>query len=426
MLRLHDLLCRTADRLMGFPIFWILLAAPFFKPSILGVFPGTDLPETLFNLWRLLAAAMIFALYLLQLLRRRLRPTPVLICLTAFLGFIALSTVIHGRNYWFLANYEITIFAFCLLIELGISHSAETVLDLLFYPLTIVMLINLILQIIYPYGLCRGGSFWYIFGFMGIDNYLAPFLVPYMILTVLRSEILWGRITHLTWFLVGCGAMNLLLTWSTTGVMGLAVALIFLLFFYRTRGELLFNAATSMLAGFGLFWGIVVFRLQNLFAFFIEGVLHKGLSFTGRTDIWDAAMESIMENPLLGLGLAQYGKVYRLRKGNYYHAHNVFLETGMEGGICAFLCFLLMLGFASKPLLEYRRHPYACLLSAGLMACAVMTSMESYLDPNGLMIYGLILLAWHIPKLIAAGDARAARQDAPAVGEAESIAEITD
>ena len=393
-------------------VFWVLLAAPYFKPSILGVLEGTETAETLVNCWRLLSAAVACLLYAWRLLVRRKRPSPVLLLLCGYLFFVSVSTVLNGRNYWFLMNYVVTLVSFFLLVELSLADGPEMVLDMLFYPLTVVMLSNLVLLCIYPAGICRGGTFSYVYHLMGIDNFLAPFLVPYMVITVLRSELLWGRCTLLSWFLVGCAAMNLLLTWSTTGIMGLGVMLLFLLFFYKTRAEVLFNGLTSMLAGFGLFWGIVIFRLQNLFAFFIEGVLHKGLSFTGRTDIWDAAEEAILKQPWLGWGLAQYGKVYRLRKGKYYHAHNALLEVPMEGGICALVCFLLALAVSVGPLLVHRRHPYACLMAAGLMACAVMTSMESYLDSNGIMIYALVLLGWHIAEFIEAGDRTLSRVNA--------------
>ena len=186
--------------------------------------------------------------------------------------------------------------------------------------------------------------------------------------------------------------------------MGLAVTLIFLLFFYERRLQILFNFTTSFAVGVGLFFSIVLFRLQNLFAFFIEGVLHKGLSFTGRTDIWDKAIEMILESPFLGYGIAQSGKVYRLSKGKYYHAHNAFLEILVEGGVFALIAFLMMLERAGRQLLIHRRHPYACLLSAGLMAVGVMTTMEPFLDSNGLLIYGLVFLGYYVERLIRARD----------------------
>ncbi len=60
----------------------------------------------------------------------------------------------------------------------------------------------------------------------------------------------------------------------------------------------------------------------------------------------------------------------------------------------------MMLATAGRQLLIYRRHPYACLLSAGMMSVAVMTTMEPFLDSNGLLIYALVILGYHVGTLI--------------------------
>ena len=81
-------------------LFWILLATPFFKPALLGVLEGTELLETCFDLWRMAAAGVIALLYLYEMIRQRRKPTGVFVWLCAYLGFVGLSTVLHGTNYW--------------------------------------------------------------------------------------------------------------------------------------------------------------------------------------------------------------------------------------------------------------------------------------------------------------------------------------
>lgn len=379
---------------------WILLLTPYMKPAILGVLEGTDWLETIFDLWRLLAAAVICAMYGYGLLRHKKRPSAVLVFLGIYLGFIVLSSLLRANNLWSVANYSLTILTFCMLLELSLRDSPQMTLDMLVYPLTVLVLSNFMLLCLFPGGLCVGGSYFYRYNFLGIDNFLAPILIPYMFLVALRSTVKTGDLDWFAYLMIGVSAVTLLLIWSATGLMGLAVALIFLLFFYQRRAQTLFNFVTAESVGFGLFFSIVLFRLQNLFAFFIEGVLHKGLSFTGRTDIWDKAVAMFLDSPFLGYGLAQTGKVYRLAKGKYYHAHNAVLEILMEGGLFSLIAYLLMLVCAGGQLMRYRKHPYACLISAGLMSCALMQVVEPYLDSNGLLIYALIFLGYHVGTLI--------------------------
>lgn len=385
-------------------LFWIVLTIPYFKPALLGVLEGTELLETAFDLWRMAAAGVVVLLYLCEMIRQRRRPSGVLLWLCGYLAFVALSTVLHGKNYWAILNHVVTIVSFCMLLELSLRRSPMVTMDMLFYPLTVLILANFLLECVYPGGVCTGGTYNYSYNLLGIDNLLAPLLIPYMFLTALRSTMLHGDLDRVSYCMLGVSALSLLLVWSATGLMGLAVALVFLLFFYQRRWQTLFNGATAMLSGVGLFFAVVLYRLQDVFAFLIEGVLHKGLSFTGRTEIWDTAIDNILRSPALGYGLAQSGKVYRLRKHKYYHAHNVFLEVLMEGGFCALLCFLMMLASAVKPLMIHRKHPYACLISAGLMACGIMTTMEPFLDSNGLLIYALVFLGYHIGTLISGTD----------------------
>ena len=379
---------------------YYLLIIPYFKPAVFGVMEETARLETAFDLWRLAAAAVICVLYLRQMIRFRRRPSSVLILLAVYLGFVAVGTLVREDNLWALINYVMTIVTFCMLLEVRLREDPAMAVDMLVMPMTVLILANFVLECIFPRGLTTGGTYGYSYNLLGIDNMLSPMLVPYMFVVTLRSSMLHGRVNWFAYLMIFGAAESLLLVWAATGMMGMLVALIFLLFFYERKGQFLFNFLTASLAGAGLFFSIVMFRLQNLFEFFITGVLHKGLSFTGRTDIWDRAVFLFERSPFLGYGIAQSGKVYRLAKHKYYHAHNVFLEILVEGGLGALIAYLFMLERAGRQLMIHRKHPYACLISAGLMAVMVMTAMEPYLDQNGLLIYALIFLGHYVGSLI--------------------------
>ncbi|MFR3202482.1 MAG: O-antigen ligase family protein [[Clostridium] leptum] len=81
--------------------------------------------------------------------------------------------------------------------------------------------------------------------------------------------------------------------------------LIFLLF-QGCFVDKLFNFRNYLILNILLFFVIVIFRMQNLFAFLIEDILHKNLTLTGRTVIWDRTLELIGEKPILGHGVPFY------------------------------------------------------------------------------------------------------------------------
>ena len=65
---------------------------------------------------------------------------------------------------------------------------------------------------------------------------------------------------------------------------------------------------------------------------FITNVLHRSTDFTGRTRIWDIAIESIMAHPIIGAG-------YKIFAPDMMHAHNMYLEILMEYGIVGLVLF---------------------------------------------------------------------------------------
>ena len=189
----------------------ILLATPFFKPALFGVLEGTELLEKCFDLWRMAAAGVIVLLYLYEMIRQRRKPSAVLIWLCAYLCFVGLSTVLHGSNYWAVLNHMVTIAAFCMLLELSLRRGPMVALDMLFYPLTVLILANFLLECMYPGGVCTGGTYNYSYNLLGIDNLLAPLLIPYMFLTALRSTIRHGDLDWVSYCMLGVSALSLLL-----------------------------------------------------------------------------------------------------------------------------------------------------------------------------------------------------------------------
>jgi len=65
---------------------------------------------------------------------------------------------------------------------------------------------------------------------------------------------------------------------------------------------------------------------------FITNVLHRSTDFSGRTTIWNKAIESIIEHPIIGIG-------YKISAPNMMHAHNMYLEILMEYGIIGLALF---------------------------------------------------------------------------------------
>ena len=90
---------------------------------------------------------------------------------------------------------------------------------------------------------------------------------------------------------------------------------------------------------------------------FVQDVLHRDLTLTGRLIIWPGVREFVANKPLLGYGISENGNIFYDTvyntgwtglDGVWLHAHNEFLQTLYEGGIITLLAALYMLFFTAK------------------------------------------------------------------------------
>ena len=83
-----------------------------------------------------------------------------------------------------------------------------------------------------------------------------------------------------------------------------------------------------------------------IIAGFIEKVLHRKVTFTGRTGIWDNFLSQMPGKWLTGLGYKP-GKLLTIDGRTVPHAHNQYYEFVSEGGLIALAVFLIVLALIS-------------------------------------------------------------------------------
>lgn len=138
-------------------------------------------------------------------------------------------------------------------------------------------------------------------------------------------------------------------TWSATGLFGIVVLDLLII------SGLFVKFKLSLFKGFLLFLlaniVIVYLRIQNVFSFIIVDILHKDLSFTGRTSVWDSANVKILNKLLLGYGNMGQGQETSIL-GDVY-CHNALLEIMFRGGIIRLILLGLIIYIISKETNKY-------------------------------------------------------------------------
>lgn len=115
-------------------------------------------------------------------------------------------------------------------------------------------------------------------------------------------------------------------------------------------------------------------------------------SLSGRTLIWERALYGIADQPLTGLGLGVFDEVAHepypalaaYIPGDIHHAHNVFLQTGLDLGLPGMIAFIALVLIAIGSVWRlYRLAPVEGQLSVwvvALLGCFVAFLINNVLD----------------------------------------------
>ena len=365
-----------------------LLLLPFFKPPVFEYISSLHFIDTLFDMAKIVSFGMIILLYISEKKLSR-----IMLFITLYQISLFFSTVINNGNYWKLLVSCGTIISFCMITELAVKKNCglyfKSILNV-YIPLSVL---NLFIVLIFPQGIAREDYYGNIYYLLGSRNGFSPLFIPLLIFSYIYSGMNDKKYTPMTLFFTMIVSVSILITWSATGVAGLAMLLLFILLIYGRKIASLFNSLTLSVIYIAAFLGIIVFRLQYVFSFIIEKLLHKSMTFTGRTDIWDIALRLIKRSPLFGYGVYEgHGLIFV--RGQYYYAHNAVLEVLLQGGAVSLIFYGAIFASAAVSLYKYRKQKPAQILSFGIFTVLTMMLMEAY---STIWIFSLPVIACYIP-----------------------------
>lgn len=333
---------------------------------------------------------IIFVVYLLNF-----KYSKFIFMLFGFASVILFSSYIntYGSTLEFFKIYFRIISLTCYL-DYGLKKYTKPTLNSLFLVFYLLIVINFYTIIKYPNGLYTTdlySSNW----FFGYDNTHIFMYLPALILLFCTKKIFkpYGILLFLviTFSIFKCFSANSVVAYS-----------IFLLYFIFNRSiskiEFL-NIKSFFCTYIILFFLFVKFRIQNLFEWFIVGVLKKSLTFSTRTLIWDRVEKLIVEHPFLGYGQeCNLTIVSKLGNPHYTHAHNTFLDVLYKCGLFGLIFHLLLIILPCKELYKYKDYFLAKILSVLLFSAMIMMIFEARQEKIGL--YLILVFSYNIGNII--------------------------
>lgn len=124
-------------------------------------------------------------------------------------------------------------------------------------------------------------------------------------------------------------------------------------------------------------FGIVFFRIQEKFSYLIVNILHRNITFTGRTEIWDYYINQFINGGTLNMLFGNFG--YNTIGIN---SHNMFLGILAFSGIVGLILYMVLLIMAAVKLLKYKstdNAKFTSIIIFGFLINAL--TMEFYLQP---------------------------------------------
>lgn len=230
-----------------------------------------------------------------------------------------------------------------------------------------------------------------------------------------------GRLMHSRWSLsVGLSlillitVLTFILTQSRSAFFGLGVALIALGAIKNRWLRLIFGLA--VVASIVFFWYFGVERVGHILLGVGEEMVAVGtLTFAGRMEVWQRAIYMIQDFPYTGIGLNTFDLVANVMypffiigpEARVIHAHNNFLQVGVDLGIpglIAYLSLLTAFGLMAWRVYQYSNDRVLQALAVGLFGGMLAHQVYGLTDAITLGAKPGIVL-WAMMGLMAAIDA---------------------
>lgn len=263
--------------------------------------------------------------------------------------------------------------------------------------------INEILIILFPYGIWQDTSrklTSYRYGyFLGIDNQMAYILIPTAIFVFLNYCFNEKKIYYLI-FMTAPVILSIITLFPATAVVAITIFVLLaslVLVGIKWINSFINEKTIVLLMVFVFVLLIFIQSYNSIVTYVVERVLGKNMTFTGRFELWKAAIKGFLDSPLIGNGQNNTGTLIVDGMDMGASAHNVILQFIYEHGIVAIIIFLLGCKDVIKKMKIYNNQKEMKIILLGLFSIFVTFMMEVY---STYLLIGLLIVAYKYNELI--------------------------
>lgn len=347
-----------------------------------------------FDVAKILLIILLFILFI----RNEKTVSKDIICIFLYTFIIIIATILNDYgNLKSAISMSIKILSISMLTKMCMKRNPKKYIHSALFVLESMVLINFLTILIFPNGLYstiyQKQNF-----FLGYDNRHIIFILPMLCLRTICDYTEKNKLTKHFWIDLLISISSVFIRFSATSVIGMFIFLIYILLFNILKSNKFINFKNIYIGNLILFFSVIIVRIQERFSYFIDMVLKKDLTFTGRTIIWDNTLEYIKNKPLLGYGIESY-EIRGLKNNSLtaIFAHNQILEIIYSGGFILYGIYTYLMVNIAKEFKKYKKDYRVKILSVFFCSLFTMMLTEVYNNPTIFMMY---IIASNIGMLI--------------------------
>lgn len=384
---------RGAISRIAITIGFILLLVPLFRAQSLSHFVSWPINEVYY------AGTMAAALIAVFLYLRFVHCEACGILVIILSCTILFSTLANGDSFksWYVSMWP-GVIAITLLAVVGCREARVEFVAALFTVTFALSCINAVSMILFPGGLFSPTPMYgpqSDYFFFGHRNSVFKLVLPSAACGFLLAELTHKRALSLlgvTSLLLGF--TQVFLQFSATSCVAFAIMSLCMIALQLKPPRIVLNLFSFIGIYASFFIGIVILRLQYFLAFFIEGVLHKDLTFTNRTLIWDKVF-SIMDidHLLCGYGIRASKHLQITESFRAPSAHNDLLNMWLTGGLIAAASYAALILLTAYRLFRNAAY-YACAIIAVTLGCFLVVGLTETIGSVAMFAFVALGCNW--------------------------------
>ena len=174
---------------------------------------------------------------------------------------------------------------------------------------------------------------------------------------------------------------------SSIALVAFAISASAVLLLKQSRGFL--SGWTYTLVSLVVSFLVVVCRVHHYLGFIVSDLLGKSLTLSGRDQVWDKAFSLVGGDHLaLGGGVTAYTDLI-INDAQFYHAHNVYLQALLIGGVVGLALLIAMLFLFAHKENMHRFNALSALSAAIIGGYLVVGVSETVLVPSFFLMFAV-------------------------------------